>query len=354
MEFNFKTKTIFLLLASGFILTACGGGGSDQTSNDSQQEDALYQVYYQRPNVSLNIISDFFEITKYSVQGGGIDFSKSQNKPLDEKILTETKILEQGVLQTNILKRISATQWIYERTPELKQNLSFELVKLDGENIFDRVLPGYRENIDLTSDLDTRLDQDLIKFYQRYKDSKFPSDSYCYRLKETQWNQPYIETKLEFDSFSSFNEQKQQILSRYNNLNEDKKYFKLLDTQWHGYNLISLENLETAETQSRLGNSDNQSTNSQSKFIPNTLWNADKNLAYEKSHLYSGGDTQIDLWLVQNQHLNIAKLDKGCFAFNTQAIKAIQKLNMINWKQGDSSDIGQFFGRRTWSYTIDK
>lgn len=352
MEFNFKTKTVFLTLASSFILIACGGSGSDQTNNVSQQEDALYQVYYQHPNVSLNIISDFFEITKYSIQGGEIAFSKSHNKPLDEKILTETKILQQGALQTNILKKISSTQWTYERTPELKQNLSFELVKLDGENIFDRVLPGYRENIDLTSDLDTRLDQDLIKFYQRYKDSKFPSDSYCYRLKETQWNQPYIETKLEFDSFSSFNEQKEQILSRYNNLNEDKKYFKLLDTQWHGYNLISLENLETAETQSRLGNSSNQSANS--KFIPNTLWDADKNLAYEKSHLYSGGDTSIGSLLAQNQRLKIANLDKGCFAFNTQAIKAIQKLNMINWKQGDSSDIGQFFGQRTWSYTMNQ
>ena len=67
MEFNFKTKTIFLLLASGFILTACGGGGSDQTSNDSQQEDALYQVYYQRPNVSLNIISDFLYLNLFSL-----------------------------------------------------------------------------------------------------------------------------------------------------------------------------------------------------------------------------------------------------------------------------------------------
>ncbi len=81
MEFNFKTKTIFLFLASGFILTACGGGHSDQTSNDSQQEDALYQVYYQRPNVSLNIISDFFEITKYSIQGGGIAFPNHRTSP---------------------------------------------------------------------------------------------------------------------------------------------------------------------------------------------------------------------------------------------------------------------------------
>ena len=39
MEFNFKTKTVFLTLASSFILTACGGSGSDQTNN-SQQEDA--------------------------------------------------------------------------------------------------------------------------------------------------------------------------------------------------------------------------------------------------------------------------------------------------------------------------
>ncbi|KYQ83631.1 hypothetical protein AWW72_01585 [Acinetobacter sp. NRRL B-65365] len=45
---------------------------------------------------------------------------------------------------------------------------------------------------------------------------------------------------------------------------------------------------------------------------------------------------------------------KGCFAFNTQAVDAIKKLNLINWKQGDSSDVGQFFGTRTWTYTINE
>lgn len=353
MKINLN-QCVFFIVSSSLLLTACGSGQSNQSQVEEKpiQDNVLYQVYYQAPNISNDIINDYFEITKYSIQNDEINFTKSHNQPLDQVILTETKILEKGTPQLNIIKRISSTQWTYERTPELKQNLSFELVKLDGEKVFDRLLPGYRENIDLTSHLDTRLDQDLIKFYQNYKDSVFPKDSYCYRLKETQWNQSFLESELAFSTFSSFNEQKEQILSRYNNLNEDKKYFKLLDTQWHGYNLISLENLETAETQSRLGNSSNQSANS--KFIPNTLWDADKNLAYEKSHLYSGGDTPIASLLAQNQRLKIANLDKGCFAFNTQAIKAIQKLNMINWKQGDSSDIGQFFGQRTWSYTMNQ
>lgn len=47
-------------------------------------------------------------------------------------------------------------------------------------------------------------------------------------------------------------------------------------------------------------------------------------------------------------------LEKGCFAFNTQAIKAIQKSNKVNWKQGDSSGIGQFFGQRTWIFEPDQ
>ena len=315
------------------------------------QEDVLYQVYYQSPNISLNIYSDYFEITKYSILNNEINFTKSHNQPLDSPILTETKKLEKGTPQTNIVKRISPTQWSYERTSDLNQNLSYQLVKLDGENIFDRVLPGYRVNFDLIA-TPTRLDQDLMKFYQNYKDSVFPKDSYCYRLKETQWNQSYIESKFSFSSFSSFNEQKQQILSRYNNLSEDKKYFRLLDTQWQGYNLISLENLATGETQNLLGNKDNQVADIQ--FTSSTLWDADKHLAFEKSHPYSRGDTPIDLWMLQNQRLNIAKLEKGCFAFNSQAINAIKKLNLINWKQGDSSDIGQFLGTRTWTSTLSE
>ncbi|MCH7313564.1 hypothetical protein [Acinetobacter sp. ANC 3882] len=354
MNINFKKRN-FLLISTSMVLTACGGGSGQ--NNDASvvekptQEDILYQVYYQSPNISLNIYSDYFEITSYSILKNEFNFSKSHNQPLEQQILTETKILEKGTPQTNIVKRISSTQWLYERTADLKQNLNFEVVKLDGENIFDRMLPGYRENFDLIA-TPTRLDQDLIKFYQNYKDSVFPKDSYCYRLKETQWSQSFLESGLVFSPFSFFNEQKQQMLSRYNNLGEDKKYFKFLDTQWHGYNLISLDNLETGQTQSLLGNRDNQAADIQ--FVSSTLWNVDKNLNYEKSHLYSGGDTPIDLWMMQNQRLNIAKLEKGCFAFNTQAISAVKKLNLINWKQGDSSDVGQFLGARTWTYRLSE
>lgn len=348
MKWNFKKKGI-CIIATSLVLSACGGGGSGHSDESKveekpTQEDVLYQVYYQSPNVSLERYLDEFEITKYSILNNQINFNKSHNQPLDQKILTETKAIEKDTPQTNVVKRLSSTQWLYERTPELKQNLNFEWVKLEGQNIFDRIMPGYREHFDLTANPD-RLDQNLIKFYSTYKNAVFPKGSYCYRLKETQWNQAYLESDFSFSYFSSFNEQKRQIVDLYNGLGEDKKYFKLLDTQWHGYNVIALENLETLETYSRLGNSQNQSTNSQ--FISGQLWDADKHLAYEKSHPYQGGDSPIDLWMKQNQRLNNAKLENGCFAFNTQAVDAIKKLNLINWKQGDSSDVGQFLGVRT-------
>ncbi|WDZ52410.1 hypothetical protein LF296_06445 [Acinetobacter vivianii] len=355
MKWNFKKKGI-CIIATGLVLSACGGGGSGHSDESKveekpTQEDGLYQVYYQAPRVSDHIIEDYFEITNYPIKNNQINFNKSHNEPLDQKILTETKAIEKGTPQSNVVKLLSSTQWLYERTPELKQNLNFQLVKLEGQNIFDRVMPGYRYHFDLTANPD-RLDQNLIKFYSTYKNAVFPKGSYCYRLKETQWNQAYLESDFSFSYFSSFNEQKRQIVDLYNGLGEDKKYFKLLDTQWHGYNVIALENLETVETYSRLGNSQNHSTNSQ--FISGKLWDADKHLAYEKSHPYQGGDTPIDLWMKQNQRLNNAKLENGCFAFNTQAVDAIKKLNLINWKQGDSSDVGQFFGTRTWTYTINE
>lgn len=348
MKWNFKKKGI-CIIATGLVLSACGGGGSGHSDESKveekpTQEDVLYQVYYQSPNVSLERYLDEFEITKYSILNNQINFNKSHNQPLDQKILTETKAIEKDTPQTNVVKRLSSTQWLYERTPELKQNLNFQWVKLEGQNIFDRVMPGYRDHFDLTANPD-RLDQNLIKFYSTYKNAVFPKGSYCYRLKQTQWNQAYLESDFSFSYFSSFNEQKRQIVDLYNGLGEDKKYFKLLYTQWHGYNVIALENLETVETYSRLGNSQNQSTNSQ--FISGQLWDADKHLAYEKSHPYQGGDSPIDLWMKQNQRLNNAKLENGCFAFNTQAVDAIKKLNLINWKQGDSSDVGQFLGVRT-------
>ncbi len=62
---------------------------------------------------------------------------------------------------------MTPSSWTYELTPDLKKNLKFEIVKLEGENIFDRVLPGYKENKNLETGLHNQLDKNLIEFYQK-------------------------------------------------------------------------------------------------------------------------------------------------------------------------------------------
>lgn len=360
MKFNSKKISGFLIITSTIILTACGGGGSDQNTNDQaesnlEKDDAIYQVYYQPSNFSSEVYSDFFEITQYPIKNNEIFFAKSHNLPLENELLTEQKILNKGTLQTNIVKRLTPSSWTYELTPDLKKNLKFEIVKLDGENIFDRVLPGYKENKNLETGLHNQLDKNLIEFYQNYKNVRFPKNSYCYRLKETQWNQSYISDISGFDSSPSFSEKKQSIIERYNNLGPDKKYFRLLNSQWYGYNLTVLENLETGDIESALGNNNDQS--SFIEFKSSNLWDVDKSLAYEKSHPYSIEDNPLNNVHSSNalkQKLKIANLEKGCFAFNTQAAQAIQKLNLVNWKQGDRSVIGPFFGRRTFDYNLSE
>lgn len=360
MKFNSKRISGFLIFTSTIILAACGGEGSDQNTHDQaennlEKEDKIYQVYYQPSDISSGIYNDSFEITQYPIKNNEIFFAKSHNQPLETEILTEQKILNKGTLQTNIVKRLTPSSWTYELTPDLKQNLKFEIVKLDGENIFDRVLPGYKENKNLETGLHNQLDKNLIDFYQNYKNVRFPKNSYCYRLKETQWNQSYISDISGFDSNPLYSEKKQSIIERYNNLDSDKKYFRLLNSQWYGYNLIVLENLETGDTQSALGNNNNQSASMD--FVSSNLWNADKSLAYEKSHLYSIEDNPLNnvhSLIALRQKLKIANLEKGCFAFNTQAAQAIQRLNLVNWQPGDSSDIGPFFGRRTFAYDVNE
>lgn len=361
MKFNSKRISVFLIFTSTIILTACGGESSDQNTNGQaennlEKEDKIYQVYYQPSNISSGIYSDSFEITQYPINNNEIFFAKSHNQPLETELLTEKKILNKGTLQTNIVKRLTSSSWTYELTPDLKKNLKFEIVRLDGENIFDRVLPGYKENKNLETGLHNQLDKNLIEFYQNYKNVRFPKNSYCYRLKETQWNQSYISDISGFDSNPSFSEKKQKIIERYNNLGSDKKYFRLLNSQWYGYNLTVLENVETGGIQSALGNNNNQSAFF-INFISSSRWDADRNLAYEKSHLYSADDNplnEVHSLIAFRQKLKIANLEKGCFAFNTQAAQAIQRLNLVNWQLGDSSDIGPFFGRRTFAYNMSE
>ncbi|HCI3588888.1 TPA: hypothetical protein NO089_002687 [Acinetobacter baumannii] len=349
------------MFTSTIILAACGGEGSDQNTHDQaennlEKEDKIYQVYYQPSDISSSIYSDSFEINQYSIKNNEIFFAKSHNQPLETELLTEQKVLNKGTLQTHTVKRLTPSSWTYELMPDLKENLKFEIVNLEGENIFDRVLPGYKENKNLETGLHNQLDKNLLDFYQNYKNVRFPKNSYCYRLKETQWNQSYISYISSFNSNPSFSEKKQSIVERYNNLGQDKKYFRLLNSQWYGYNLTVLENLETGDIQSALGNNNNQSAFF-INFISSSRWNADRNLAYEKSHLYSIEDNPLNnvhSLIAFRQKLKIANLEKGCFAFNTQAAQAIQRLNLVNWQQGDSSDIGPFFGRRNFVYDMSE
>ncbi len=361
MKFNSKRISGFLIFTSTIILAACGGEGSDQNTHDHaennlEKEDKIYQVYYQSSDISSSIYRDSFEITQYSIKNNEIFFAKSHNQPLETELLTEQKVLNKGTLQTHTVKRLTPSSWTYELMPDLKENLKFEIVNLEGENIFDRVLPGYKENKNLETGLHNQLDKNLIDFYQNYKNVRFPKNSYCYRLKETQWNQSYISDISSFNSNPSFSEKKQSIVERYNNLGHDKKYFRLLNSQWYGYNLTVLENLETGDIQSALGNNNNQSAFF-INFISSSRWDADRNLAYEKSHLYSIEDNPLNnvhSLIAFRQKLKIANLEKGCFAFNTQAAQAIQRLNLVNWQPGDSSDIGPFFGRRTFVYDMSE
>lgn len=191
MKFNSKRISGFLIFTSTIILAACGGEGSDQNTHDQaennlEKEDKIYQFYYQPSDISSSIYSDSFEITQYSIKNNEIFFAKSYNQPLETELLTEQKVLNKGTLQTHTVKRLTPSSWTYELTPDLKENLKFEIVNLEGENIFDRVLPGYKENKNLETGLHNQLDKNLIDFYQNYKNIRFPKNSYCYRLKETQ------------------------------------------------------------------------------------------------------------------------------------------------------------------------
>ena len=169
MKFNSKRISGFLIFTSTIILAACGGEGSDQNTHDQaennlEKEDKIYQVYYQPSDISSSIYSDSFEITQYSIKNNEIFFAKSHNQPLETELLTEQKVLNKGTLQTHTVKRLTSSSWTYELTPDLKENLKFEIVKLDGENIFDRVLPGYKENKNLETGLHNQLDKNLIDF----------------------------------------------------------------------------------------------------------------------------------------------------------------------------------------------
>lgn len=231
-----KKIITFTAIVSAIVLSACGGGGdSSEQSNDTfKLGDRLYLINY-----SSARSNDGFEVQFIDFKDGQFLFSNS-NEDLGATILTQNRLYKSDDRAEYTLNVHSPFKWTLNTIGAVKTDYEVERVNLSGKNIFDTILPGYREipRNDLNSKARLFLIKDGLK--------NFPKGSICYRYKSTQHQVPFVSFLKNKDSIipQTFDEFYESNNINLDYLNDQKigVLHRLIKDQWLGIKFTSIFN----------------------------------------------------------------------------------------------------------------
>ncbi|OUY07192.1 hypothetical protein [Acinetobacter populi] len=352
-------KYKYTLIFASIVLTACGGGGNSDTSyTASDGLDTLYQVYYQQFSPSLMISQDFFGLSQYPINNKIIKFSDS-SQTLNQYVLTQNKLFQPTEKQDAYLT-INDDIWTYQYLPDVLLQLKIKKIDLSGTNIFDRLLPGYREygNFPDRPTSDTNLNLTLTKLFNNHGQKNFPQGSLCYQVVETQWNKNY----LQFDSsnnnayfdptqsdFLSKKAQEKEYIDYINNIFA-QPYYALREGTWNNIAWFASEVLLA----SKFGQYSSHVYFSQyhydALYNSNALWTQENELKGYTPQEIDPTDSPTTQQIIRELNIQHAELKDGCFAYNQTAYNTIKNLNGIDFKTFSQPTSSFFFGKRIYSW----
>ncbi|MEN8992690.1 MULTISPECIES: hypothetical protein [Acinetobacter] len=214
-----KFKILSLAIFSSLILSACGGGSSDNSSTSSEtgsgngaetsSENNKWSIY---SSSYWDGSDNLFEKTHFNIQNNtiyfNVDYLSNNNENYDLKWIISDYLTDEG-LYTPVLNKTeygykfanliskNDSQWIF--TPASSQNFNglkltqnFEVVNLTGKEI-----GYYVDTFNYLSGADTTLATKLGTFpsfyYSKLKGKTFPQGSTCLRLKTSSSSKNYVE-----------------------------------------------------------------------------------------------------------------------------------------------------------------
>lgn len=215
-----KKIITFTAIATSILLTACGGGGDDKNTENTntverfENGDRFYNVQY-----SNSRGSDSFVVTYNEVQNNKFIYGNT-NKALDVYILTENKLYTPRDIAENTMTINSPTHWTYNTIGNVKTDYGYERINLNNANIFDTVLPGYREN------MQNNLNIMAHNFLRNHGTCMFPAGSACYRLVSSKKRTEYLNFTIDQEQKKTFNEILEENRKQEISFNPENSYTK--------------------------------------------------------------------------------------------------------------------------------
>lgn len=305
-------KTILALSVLPFFLSACGGGGSGDSYESSpstqfRNGDQLYSIYYNS--------NDRFGLNYIEFQNGQFTYTDSF-KPLNSVIVTRNRIYQTYDQAQNTLSVNSPSHWTMNIIGDIQTDIEMERVNLSGKNVFDTVLPGYR-NIDRND-----LNPNVRLFIAKDGLKNFSSGSYCYRKKAEQNRVDYLQLypntsePLE-ESFNQFYEDNLLYLDLLNDKNPIVK-FQLAKDRWMGMNFSSI-----FDTSMKISLDDSTAIEFESKLYPAEYHQTLKRTTDDEYKLYEKLLMNDDVAENRQRYqLLMANIEKGCTYYNKTAAES--------------------------------
>lgn len=326
----------FVVLASlSLMLSACGGGGgsSDNNStntnqsNETQDSTADGTRYY---FMDYNVDEEDELNTAYLQIFNKKSTVASSNQALDEYLLTEKKLYFPTDKAMNTMNINALTDWRLDIIGDVKEDWKLQKVDLSGKNMFDAVLPGYRELGFTVMDKSTANGR---IFFDIYGQNKFPQGSSCYRLVSKKSNQPTFTFNADQDyeinqSFEEFDAENGPYLEYLNQTNQFGFTYRAVNGSWLN---VPWTTIYDTSLGFQVGNAVAVQYGGKiyaAEYTSNIAWTATQ----ESLHWDIFLKKQTDPAAIRFAKLRMAQLKSGCYVFNETAADALVSLTSLNWK----------------------
>ncbi|MFW1858690.1 hypothetical protein [Acinetobacter defluvii] len=321
-------KILLSVMTASFILTACGGGGgSDDSSYSSEPKDSLSNgTRYYYLNYTATPKNDSFKVTYAEVQNKQFK-SKDSNKPLNYYLLTENKLYTPRDIAQRVVQLDGLTHWTLTTIGNVKEDWRLERVNLSGKNIFDTVLPGYRQ-YGFDKDNDSTLAQVFLKAHGQ---EKFPEGSSCYRIVSQKNNIDYLGFKTNIDdeireSFEEFDQANTYYVDGLNAENNNFS-FRYVSGIWQNLPWTAIYDVEFGNNPKDATAVKFQNKLYHANFIPSLEKTSDREHQVLSQLLSTAKDAQTK----RNIQIEMARIKTGCYIYNEAAAKSVAGLKSLKW-----------------------
>lgn len=332
-EKNLKTMQTKILLISlavcSTLLTGCGGGGGSSSDNNyvNESKDSLANgTRYYSMNYLLTDNNDRFDARYLEVQNKQFK-DLSSNTALGAYLLTEKKLYTPRDLTQNTANLTDLTHWTLNLIGDVKSDWVLQRVNLSGKNMFDTVLPGYRQ-----VGFDTeRAYVNARIFLASHGKETFPSGSSCYRIVSQKDHVPSVRFNTTDESIinQSFADFDAENIGYTEYLNDIQTIFTYRYTNgiWQNIPWTTVYDVDLGVTAK-----DGTAVEFQNKrYKADYRVNSIKTTEQEAKKLTALLEKTTGKAEKREIQLRLAQIQSGCYIYNATAANALTSLQFVKW-----------------------